>query len=94
MNNFAQNNKISAKSTPLKYPGNKTFISEFFFFFSLSAIILSNIIWFDFFENFGERNKLLAIYIGVWVPTTMSLSYIFRSRKLTRKSSQSKLEYK
>ena len=94
MSSLTHHNKISAKSHPVKYSGKKTFFSEFFFLFSLSAIILSNIIWFDLFEYFGDRHKLLAIYVGVWAPTTMSLSYIFRSRKVTKRSSLSDLEYK
>ena len=91
MSSIISDNKLSAKENPVKNVGKKTFISEFFFVYSFGAIILSNFIWFDFFSYFGEEHKLLAVYVGVWVPTTMSLSYVFRIRPIGDKP---KLAYK
>ena len=69
----------------------KTILSEFFFIYSLVAILLSNFFWFDFMNICGSDHKLIAIYTGIWVPTTMCLSYLFKE-KPKRKSS--KLKYK
>ena len=69
----------------------KTFLSEFFFIYSLVAILLSNFFWFDFINICGSDHKLMAIYTGIWVPTTMCLSYLFKDKPL-RKST--KLPYK
>tara|TARA_B100001778_G_scaffold313365_1_gene297737 strand:- start:9 stop:284 length:276 start_codon:yes stop_codon:yes gene_type:complete len=91
MSGISSDNKFSAKENPVKNVGKKTFLSEFFFVYSLGAIILSNFMWFDFMGYFGEEHKLLAIYVGVWVPTTMSLSYVFRVRPV---SYHSALKYK
>ena len=64
-------------STPIQ---KKTFLSEFFFFYSLFAILLSNFFWFDFLNICGADHKLTAIYTGIWVPTTMCLSYLFKKK--------------
>ena len=69
----------------------RTIISEFFFYYSLAAILLSNFFWFDIMNICGSDHKLIAIYTGIWVPTTMCLSYLFKD-KPQRKSS--KLSYK
>ena len=71
--------------------GRKTILSEFFFIYSLVAILLSNFFWFDLMNICGSDHKLIAIYTGIWVPTTMCLSYLFKD-KPRRKSS--KLTYK
>ena len=69
----------------------KTILSEFFFIYSLVAILLSNFFWFDLMNICGSDHKLIAIYTGIWVPTTMSLSYLFKGKPQRK---YSKLKYK
>ena len=86
-----QFDKLIEKQRPRTFISKKTFLSEFFFIYSLAAILLSNFFWFDLLDICGAEHKLIAIYTGIWVPTTMTLSYAFKSRPL-RKST--KLKYK
>lgn len=83
--------QLMEKTNPSPPIQKKTVLSEFFFIYSLVAIILSNFFWFDFMNICGSDHKLIAIYTGIWVPTTMCLSYLFK-KKPQRKSS--KLTYK
>ena len=82
---------LMEKKDPHSPIRKKTVLSEFFFIYSLVAILLSNFFWFDFMNICGSDHKLMAIYTGIWVPTTMCLSYLFKDKPL-RKSS--KLTYK
>ena len=83
--------RLIEKQMPRTPLAKKTILSEFFFIYSLAAILLSNFFWFDLLDICGEDHKLIAIYTGIWVPTTMCLSYAFKSRA-NRKSTQ--LKYK
>ncbi len=65
----------------------KTILSEFFFIFSLFAILLSNFFWFDFLNICSADHKIVAIYTDIWVPTTMHLSYLFK-KKPSKKASE------
>ena len=88
MHSFA---KLMEKKSPSPLIRKKTVLSEFFFIYSLVAILLSNFFWFDFLNICGKDHKLIAIYTGIWVPTTMCLSYLFKKRS-PRKSAE--LSYK
>lgn len=83
--------QLMEKRNPRPLIRKRTILSEFFFIYSLVAILLSNFFWFDFMNICGSDHKLIAIYTGIWVPTTMCLSYLFKD-KPQRKSS--KLSYK
>ncbi|MAH40609.1 MAG: hypothetical protein CML08_04330 [Puniceicoccaceae bacterium] len=79
--------RLIEKQMPRTPLAKKTILSEFFFIYALGAILLSNFFWFDLLDICGDDHKLKAIYTGIWVPTTMALSYAFKTRphrKLTQ----------
>lgn len=83
--------QLMEKENPYPPIRKKTVLSEFFFIYSLAAILLSNFYWFDFMNICGSDHKLIAIYTGIWVPTTMCLSHLFKRKP---KKQSSKLTYK
>ena len=83
--------QLIEKTNPSPPMRKKTVLSEFFFIYSLAAILLSNFYWFDFMNICGSDHKLIAIYTGIWVPTTMSLSHLFKKKQ---KKQSSKSTYK